>query len=140
MSYRRFFMFGGRLLLLTALLGSLAWGQRTDYSKPNGPWYNFLAPYQSRSVAPPSFANSPRVDQLVKNGKLYLSLNDAITLALENNLDLAIARYNLDIAHTDLLLARAGGTVRGVVRQRKFGADTLVEDFDFHFLHYLWSP
>jgi outer membrane protein len=115
MSYRRFFMFGGRLLVLTALLGSLGWAQRSDsYSKPNGSWYNFLAPYQARNVSPPSFANSARVDQLVKNGKLYLSLNDAITLALENNLDLAIARYNLDIADTDLLRTKAGAAARGV--------------------------
>ena len=43
-----------------------------------------------------------------------LSLNDAVALALENNFDIAIARYNLDIANTDLLLAKSGGTVRGV--------------------------
>ena len=43
-----------------------------------------------------------------------LSLNDAVALALENNFDIAIARYNLDIANTDILLAKSGGTVRGV--------------------------
>jgi outer membrane protein TolC len=47
-------------------------------------------------------------------GKLYLSLNDAIALALENNLDIAIARYNLNIADTDILRARAGAQTLGV--------------------------
>ena len=48
------------------------------------------------------------------DGKLYLSLNDAIALALENNLDIAIARYNLNIADTDVLRARAGASILGV--------------------------
>ena len=51
---------------------------------------------------------------LVRDGKLYLSLKDAIDLALENNLDLAIARYNLPIADTDILRTQAGGFFRGV--------------------------
>ena len=58
--------------------------------------------------------NSPRLDRLIRDGKLYLSLKDAIDLALENNLDLAIARYNLPIADTDLLRTKAGGSFRGV--------------------------
>ena len=65
-------------------------------------------------MAPPSLANSPRLDSLVRNGKLYLSLHDAIDLALENNLDLVIARYNLPIAQMDVLRTQAGGSVRGV--------------------------
>ena len=51
---------------------------------------------------------------MIRDGKLYLSLKDAIRLALENNLDLAIARYNLPIANMDILRTRAGGTFRGV--------------------------
>jgi outer membrane protein TolC len=50
----------------------------------------------------------------VQDGKLYVSLKDAIALALENNLDLAIARYNLPIADTDVLRTKAGGVFRGV--------------------------
>ena len=50
----------------------------------------------------------------MRDGKLYLSLRDAIALALENNLDLAIARYTLPIADTDILRTQAGGTFRGV--------------------------
>jgi outer membrane protein len=48
------------------------------------------------------------------DGKLYLSLNDAIALALENNLDIAIARYNLNIADTDVLRAKAGAATLGI--------------------------
>ena len=58
--------------------------------------------------------NSPLLGQLIRDGKLHLSLKDAIRLALENNLDLAIARYNLPIANMDILRTRAGGTFRGV--------------------------
>src|SRR5207244_2286406 len=65
-------------------------------------------------VKSPSFSNTPRIEQLIKDGKLFLSLDDAIALALENNLDLAIARYNLDIADTDILRAKAGAGILGV--------------------------
>jgi outer membrane protein TolC len=65
-------------------------------------------------VPEPVLANSPRLEQLIREGKLYLSLRDAIDLALENNLDLAIARYNLPIANTDILRTQAGGFFRGV--------------------------
>ena len=73
-----------------------------------------LDPYSPAQVAGPVLTNSPRVDRLIRDGKLYLSLKDAIDLALENNLDLAIARYNLPIADTDLLRTQAGGIFRGV--------------------------
>ncbi|PYX35378.1 MAG: hypothetical protein DMG75_14260, partial [Acidobacteria bacterium] len=59
-------------------------------------------------------ANTPRIEQLMQNGKLMLSMDDAIALAMENNLDIAIARYNLNIADTDILLANAGQATRGV--------------------------
>jgi outer membrane protein TolC len=65
-------------------------------------------------VPEPVLTNSPRLDRMVRDGKLYLSLKDAIYLALENNLDLAIARYNLPIADTDLLRTKGGGSFRGV--------------------------
>jgi outer membrane protein TolC len=73
-----------------------------------------LNAYAPEHVPPPVLVNSPRLEQLIRDGKLYLSLKDAIALALENNLDLAIARYNLPIADTDLLRTRAGGVFRGV--------------------------
>lgn len=70
--------------------------------------------YMPTLVPQPNLANSPRIDALVHDGVLELSLTDAIALALENNLDIAIARYNLPIAQADVLRTRAGGSFRGV--------------------------
>ncbi len=75
---------------------------------------NPFTAYRSQEVPPPQLSNSPFLTQLIRDGKLYLSLKDAIRLALENNLDLAIARYNLPIANTDILRTKAGGIFRGV--------------------------
>jgi outer membrane protein TolC len=76
--------------------------------------HNPLKAYASDTVPEPTLANSPHIDQNVRDGKLYLSLKDAIELALEDNLDLAIARYNLPIANTDIVRTQAGGFFRGV--------------------------
>jgi len=76
--------------------------------------YSPIGPYQATLVPQPNLANSPRIDTLVKEGVLELSLKDAISLALENNLDIAIARYNLPIAAADVLRTQAGGSFRGV--------------------------
>jgi outer membrane protein TolC len=76
--------------------------------------HNPLNAYSPDTVPEPALANSARLLQLIRDGKLYLSLKDAIDLALENNLDLAIARYNLPIADTDILRTQAGGFFRGV--------------------------
>jgi hypothetical protein len=76
--------------------------------------HNPFSPYTPDHVAEPVLTNSPRLDRMIRDGKLYLSLKDAIYLALENNLDLAIARYNLPIADTDLLRTQGGGSFRGV--------------------------
>jgi len=70
--------------------------------------------YTPSLVSKPDLSNSPRLQQLIRDGKLYISLQDAIDLALENNLDLAIARYNLPIADTDIQRTKAGGFFRGV--------------------------
>ncbi|MBS1801130.1 MAG: TolC family protein [Acidobacteria bacterium] len=76
--------------------------------------YNPLNTYRATLVPKPNLANTPRIDSLVHDGVLELSLNNAIALALENNLDLAIARYNIPIAEADILRTRAGGSFRGV--------------------------
>jgi len=85
-----------------------------EYSQPRSHFANPLAPYTPRNVAPPNLANTARIDQLLRDGKLYLSMNDAVALALENNLDIAIARYNLNIADTDIWRAKAGSATLGV--------------------------
>jgi outer membrane protein len=84
------------------------------YVKPASHFPNLFAPYVPQLLALPRLSNSARIDELMQGGKLYLSLNDAIALALENNLDLAIARYNLNIAQTDVLRAKAGASILGV--------------------------
>jgi outer membrane protein len=88
--------------------------QNQDFSKAAPIFPRVLTPYYPRKVAQPNLVNSPRIDQLLQNGKLMLSLDDAIALALENNLDLVIARYNLPIADTDVLRTKSGASVRGV--------------------------
>ena len=85
-----------------------------DYMRPKSHFWNPIAPYTATDVAPERLGNSPKMDQLLRDGKIYLSLADAVTLALENNYDIAIARMNLDIADTDILRAKAGSSLRGV--------------------------
>ena len=85
-----------------------------EYSQPRAHFPNPVGPYTPRSVASPNLANTGRFEQLMRDGKIYLSINDAVALALENNLDIAIARYNLNIADTDIWRAKAGQATRGV--------------------------
>ncbi len=85
-----------------------------DYSKPRPAFPHFLQPYRAQQVAEPNLGNSPRIDSLMRNGKIYLSIDDAVALALENNLDIDIARYNLNIADTDYLRAKSGANILGV--------------------------
>jgi outer membrane protein TolC len=85
-----------------------------NFSKPVSHFPNPIGPYMPREVQAPNLANTARIDSLMREGKLYLSLNDAIALALENNLDIAIARYNLNIADTDVMRAKAGAQILGV--------------------------
>lgn len=89
---------------------------RTDYSAiftlPRS--HNPLSAYSPSTTPEPQLTNSPDLNQLIRDGKLYLSLKDAIRLALQNNLDIAIARYNLPIADMDILRTKAGGVFRGV--------------------------
>ena len=85
-----------------------------EYAKGQSHFPNPIAPYTAKAIAAPSLTNTPRLDQLLQNGKLMLSMNDAIALALENNLDIAISRYNLNIADTDVLRTKAGAALLGV--------------------------
>ncbi len=116
---------------LLATLSIAAWGQEPptaptpqntpearplpvlDYTKPVSHFPNPVGPYTPRHLGAPNLANTARIDGLMREGKLYLSLNDAIALALENNLDIAIARFNLNIADTDVLRSKAGASILG---------------------------
>ena len=82
------------------------------YGKPFFP--NPLRDYTATNYPEGRFTNVTGLDSLLRDGKIYLSLSDAVMLALEDNYDIAIARINLDIADTDVLRAKAGATLRGV--------------------------
>jgi hypothetical protein len=81
----------------------------------NGPraFPTLLAPYRPIPIEHPELANSPRVDQLIHDGKLQITLQDAVELSLENSLDIVIQRYTPWLAETDILLAKSGGSPRG---------------------------
>lgn len=85
-----------------------------DYSRGKHQWPNPFTIYGPRSVPPVKVRNSAGVDKLLTDGKLYLSLNGAIALAIENNLDIGIQRYNLSIADTDILRTASGAVALGV--------------------------
>jgi outer membrane protein TolC len=73
-----------------------------------------LSPYRPTDAPPLDLTNSPRLQSLIRDGKLYISLSDTIALAIENNLDLASFRYNFPIAETDYARTKAGAPANGV--------------------------
>lgn len=73
-----------------------------------------FSPYMPSEAPPLDLKNSPRLQNLIRDGKLYLSLQDTIALAIENNLDLAYFRYNFPIAQTDYARTKAGASAHGV--------------------------
>ncbi len=81
-----------------------------NYAQTHGVLNTFSSPF----VPPAKLTNSPRLNELILNGKLSLSMEDAIALALENNLDIAVARYNLPLAQTNVLRTDGGGAARSV--------------------------
>ena len=84
-----------------------------DYSRAPHWFPNVLRPYQQKSVPEPVLTNSPRIEQMIQDGKLRLTLQDAIELGLQNDLDIQIQRYTPWIAETQILSAMGGGSVRG---------------------------
>jgi outer membrane protein TolC len=101
-----------------------------DYTKAKSHLWNPIAPYTATDVPLARLGNTPYLDSLLKDGKIYLSLSDAVALALENNYDIAIARINLDIADTDILRAKSGasllGAPAGLVTNTLGGSSTTV--------------
>jgi outer membrane protein len=84
-------------------------GAGPDYSREKFFLPNIFDPYVPAHVDQPMLTNSTRIDQLIHDGKLMLSLDDAISLALENNLNINIERFVPWIQETQLLKAKAGG-------------------------------
>ena len=73
-----------------------------------------IRPYRTPTVPPVRLSNSTRLGDLIRAGKLYLSVQDALALAIENNLDLEIDRYGPLLAASAYERTQAGGPVRGV--------------------------
>ncbi|HEY6267505.1 MAG TPA: TolC family protein [Candidatus Acidoferrum sp.] len=80
-----------------------------NYSHAPKAFPNLFAPYSPLKIGEPTLTNSPRIDQLVHDGKLELSLQEAVELALENNMDIVVQRYNPWFADTGILKASSGG-------------------------------
>ena len=97
-----------------------------DYTKPHHAFPNVIAPYMPSQVPAPDLSNTQRINQLLRDGKIYLSMDDAVAIALENNLDIGIARYNMGIADTEVLRAKSGannffGVPTGIVQNTPGG-------------------
>ena len=88
----------------------------SKYNYKGGPrtFPNLLAAYRSLRVPEPVLTNSPRIDQLIHDNKLELSLQDAVELALENSMDIAVQRYYPWLADLDILAAESGALPQGV--------------------------
>jgi outer membrane protein TolC len=87
----------------------------SKYNYTRGPksFPNLIAPYSAISIPEPGTTNSPKLEQMIHDGKLELSLQDAVELALANNMDIVVARYNPWFADTDILKTESGGIGRG---------------------------
>ena len=107
------------LALLCVASGAALWAQQPEVSISTPPQnkytYWFLKPFhmEKRQVSPIRLENSPRLEQLLRGGNLYLSAQDVIALALENNLDIAVQRYGPFLSREVLMRAQAGGLLRG---------------------------
>jgi outer membrane protein len=121
------------VLLAAAPVGIVpqAWAQKPDDSHApqldtgNPRWYSRATrDYQVRDVAPVNVSNSGRLDQLLRAGNLYLSLQDAIALGVENNLDVEIERYVFPVAEADVLRAKSGAAIQGVPTGVQAGIST----------------
>jgi outer membrane protein TolC len=80
-----------------------------NYTRAPRAFPNIFAPYAPIKIGEPGLTNSPRIDQLIHDGKLELSLQEAVELALENNMDIVVQRYNPWFADAGILKAKAGG-------------------------------
>jgi outer membrane protein len=88
-------------------------GLLKDYSKGPSWFRNFLAPYKQQSIPPIMLENSLRIRDLIHDGKLELSMADALALAIENNLDISVQRQIFPMSQTDVLRTEAGSAARG---------------------------
>lgn len=101
-------------ILALAYPPSVGWAQQLSIAPiaPQAP--AIVRPYFAPDVPPVRLANTRRLGELVRAGNLYLTVQDAIALALENNIDIEVARYNPLIAAWNVTRAEAGGALPGV--------------------------
>ncbi len=102
-----------------------------SYRRPPRPFPNLFAPYLPIQIPEFGLANSPRIDQLIHDGKLEITLQDAVELALENSMDIAVARYVPWFGDTDIMAAEGGGLPQGVT-----GAEIRFSTASVPFLNY----
>ncbi len=108
------------VLILCSPGAGLAWWHKHDPGAQNITGFNYTKGpgfpnfFSEPHVPPAKLTNAPLLDELVQNGKLMLSMQNAIALSLENNLDIAVARYNLPLAQTNVLRTEGGGAARSV--------------------------
>jgi outer membrane protein TolC len=96
------------------LAGSVAAENAVRIDAAQGSMTRFTRPFRARTVPPVNMTNSTRLESLMRAGNLYLSADDAVALAVENNLDIEVQRYGPLLAQEVLRRARAGGALRGV--------------------------
>jgi outer membrane protein TolC len=101
------------------------------YTRAPRPFPNLIAPYSPIKVEPFAMTNSPRLDQMVQDGKLNLSLQDAVELALQNNLDIVVQRYNPWLADTAILKTEAGGFGQGITGTAFAGSTAVIPVINF---------
>lgn len=102
-----------RTLVACTCVGAQLYAQQAPLSveRPHAPI--FLRPYQAPAIPPARLGNSSRLHSLIRAGKLYLTVQDAIALAIENNLDLEVDRYGPLLADWQIIRQEAGGALRG---------------------------
>ena len=106
---------GVALLCVLLMLAPFAAAEEIRYvqDRPGGFFSRFTQQYEAKDVLPINLSNSSRLESLLRAGNIYLSLQDTIALALENNVDLEIQRYARPQSQASLLRAQAGGPLRG---------------------------
>src|SRR5579859_7937395 len=110
---------GGKTLLCALLLATPpAFAQNAIRIDPapgsDARFGRLISPYRARSVPPVNLRNSARLESLLRSGNLYLSAQDVVALAIENNIDIEVQRYGPLLAREVLRRAKAGGALRSV--------------------------
>lgn len=102
------------------------------FNRAPRPFPNLIAPYRSVTIEQPSLSNSPRVEQLIHAGKLEISLQDAVELALENSVDIAVQRYYPWLADVGLMKAASGSSGFGTPGAAIAGSSANLSPFAFN--------